>query len=177
MFIYEFKNPSRILITKIVISGFYLTLYTSKALSQELNPMIKAFGLSNIRFTEDPAHIYCHHPYIEFSALGDGVPHKHLILPTDKERVNSLRELLHFLVERQSNFSLRQQDYQNFVTALETERKSYGHKTFPLQVQEASDQYDTKTPFILEEEVDRILSSFIRYTNDPHYLKLEAINN
>jgi hypothetical protein len=176
MFIYEVKSADSCLMTKIVISGDHLVIYTNKPNSQELNGIMHSFNLESVVSGDHPAHIFCHNPYIKFSALGDSIPHKHFKFPPKVDRFDYLKQIFDFLVNRQNNQSLRKKDYDTFIFNLNEERQSYGHKQFPPEVQKAIDCYDLKTPYIPKDEIEVILASFSQYINCTHNMNIENIS-
>lgn len=175
MFIYEFKSKDA-LISKIVISNSYLTIYTNKPHSPELNPMIDHFKLRSIRFAEDPNHVFCHNPYIKFSAQGDAIPHKHLRFPPDIDRLAYLKEIFNYLIDRQADLGLKRQDQQSFIQALNEEREFRKHDHFPKDIQEVLDNYNASMPYIAENEVEIIIDLYSHYINDAYYSNVEAVN-
>ena len=112
MFVYEFEAGNTCLVTKIVISGSHLVLYTNKKNSQELLFMVRKFNLHSIISGDHPAHVFGHNAHVDFSAMGDTLPHKHLKFPSDTDRLSSLNDIFNFMLDRQHNPSIRKQDYE-----------------------------------------------------------------
>lgn len=117
MFIYEFQSAN-CLLRKVLISGPTLTIYTSKPNLQEFQAISRYFQLRSIRFAEDPRHNFCHNPYVSFSAQGDSIPHKHYKLPEGVNKASYVEAIFHYLIENQSNISLRKEAYDQFIKAL-----------------------------------------------------------
>lgn len=175
MFIYEFKSEITSLITKVVISGNHITLYTNKNNAQELNTLKDFLKLEHAFFSEHPSHNFCHNPFVDFSARGDGVPHKHIRFPPDGNRAVHLKNIVNHLLDRQKNPLLRKQDYDNFINGLDEERRSHNDTCFPKYVQDAIDTYDLQTPFVPEHEINGLVNAFDQYANNAFHHNVEAI--
>lgn len=175
MFVYEFKSND-CLITKIVISGLHLTIYTKKPNSQELNGLIKEFNLKSPISADHPKHVFCHNNYIHFSAQGDSIPHKHLKFNSINSIIeipNQVTRMIHFLIKIQHDPSQREIEFSEFLYRLNQERLSYGHTEFPSHVQEALDNYNTTSPYIDPLECEDFLNSLNSYYNQ----KFNVIQN
>ena len=75
-----------------MISGNYLTFYTTTANCSALQPVINHFQLKS-SFADSPEHQFLHHPVVDFSRQGDRYPHKHLKFHKD-DRSQALKEIL-----------------------------------------------------------------------------------
>ena len=176
MFIYEFKPGFNCLITKIVISGQYLTVYTSKNNCYEFQDIVNALNLRCHVSADHPFHTYCHTPYIQFSALGSSVPHKHLRFPDNYDRSAYLRQFFEALIFSQNDLTSRQLAHSKLLTELNKERESYGDTEFPQHIQQAIDSYDLDNPFIPLEEIDQVLAAFTSYLQDTDRLNIEKVS-
>ena len=68
---------------------------------------------------------------------------------------------------------LRQQDYEDFVSALEQERLAFGDKTFPPAIQNAIDSYDLESEYLNEAEIPILLNAFAAYTQNNFLYSLD----
>jgi len=176
MFIYEIKSNKKSIITKIVISVNYLTLYTNKPSRQEFKTLTDELGfISDSFFAEHPEHVFCHTPFVEFSARGSFHPHRHFAFPKNANRKDMLAKLLEGMVELQNNTKKRIALREELIKGLDKERLSYGHKKFPENVQEAIDSYDTETDFIAANEISIIIKKFSEYEVNSFLITCEKI--
>ncbi|MFA6302370.1 MAG: hypothetical protein WC627_04445 [Legionella sp.] len=175
MFIYEFKSSSTCLITKIVISGPYLTVYTSKKNCQEFNAVTTELDLKSTITGDHPSHVFCHTPFVAFSARGDSIPHKHLQF-SHTDRQAQLKDFFSALLVKQNNPDVRQTDFDTFVHELNKERESYQDEVFPSSVMDAINGYDRTTPFLPADEVEHALDAFAQYLKDSKRLQIENVS-
>lgn len=175
MFIYEFTSPSPCLITKFVISGSYLTVYTNKKNCQEFNSITENLNLKSSISGDHPSHVFCHTPFVGFSARGDSIPHKHLQF-SNTDRLGQLSDFFKVLLFKQNNSTLRQADFDTFVAKLNKERENYQDKSFPPSVANAINNYDLVTPFVPADEVEPALNAFAQYLKDSKRLQVENVS-
>lgn len=131
MFVYEFKSTNY-LITKIVISGLNLTVYTNKQNAEELEGIIKTLDFNSYVSADHPEHVFCHNNYIDLSATDGALSLKHVKLnniSSMKEIPTQMSELLNFLIEMQqdafNNYGITSpyispNEYSNFLASLNT---------------------------------------------------------
>jgi len=172
MFIYTFKSKGNYLVNHVVITGKHLTLYTTQNSCGAIQPLINKLKLSDNTMSGDhPAHSFLHNPFVSFSKKGDSVPHKHLKFK-DTNNLENLKSIFIFLLARQNSNELRKKDYDDFLAAINQERKDRGDKEFPSYVKKALNEYDLTTPFFPADELETLLfeykkhlgsNSFIRY--------------
>lgn len=176
MFIYEFKSGSNCLISKIVISGQYLTVYTSKENCCEFQDIISSLNLKCSVSGDHPFHTFCHTPFIEFSEHGSSIPHKHLRFPDRCDRTSYLKQFLEALIARQCDLTARQLAHTKLLSELNDERESYGDTVFPQHIQQAIDDYDLDSPFIPSKEMDHVLAAFASSLQDTSRLNIEEVS-
>lgn len=177
MFIFSFKTKGRFLIQHIVISGNFITLYTSKKDSIEIQPLITKLELSTNISGDHPKHRFLHNPFLSFSKVGDALPHKHLVF-SKRDRLTNLREICHFMLGRQSNLELRQQDHKELLAAVDKERADRGDKEFPEYIKTSFETCDLTIPFLPSQEVELLLKQFQQYLESTHLPRyIERVSN
>jgi hypothetical protein len=164
MFIYSFVNKGKYLINHIVISGTYLTFYTTSPDCSALQPVINRFKLQS-SFADSPEHQFLHHPFVDFSREGDKYPHKHMKFHKE-DRLQALKEIFNLFLQRQNDSRLRKKDFIKLRKDLHVERIAFGHKTFPPSIQAALNTYDVHTPFFPKEELPHLLKAFSKYLEE-----------
>ena len=157
MFVYSFKSKS--LIKHVVISGNYITMYTSQEHCSAVQPLINHFELTSVS-GDHPVHHLLHNSMLSFS---NGLPHKHLKF-SSSDRRQELLDICNFLLQRQHSPDLRKKDYDQLVQALNQEREDRGDKEFPEYINQSLAQYDLTTPFLPDEEIADFLKAFNQYT-------------
>ena len=176
MFIYEFTSLSTCLITRIVISGPYFTVYTSKKNCQEFNQVIEQLKMRSSIIGDHPLHFLCHTPFVAFSAQAGAIPHKHWQF-SDEDRLKQLGTFFYAFLEKQSNSDLRKKDYQIFVDKLNVEREGFGLAEFPDDIIKLINSYDLETPFIPANEVEQALAAFAKYLQNTDHINLEKVGS
>lgn len=177
MFVYEFKSTS-CLISKIVISGLYLTIYTSRSSAAELEGTIQKLNLHGNISADHPKHVFCHNSHIDFSARGDSIPHKHLKfnnISSIKEIPAQMKALINVLIEVQQDSSIRRLEFDNLLHEANEQRISFGHAVFPEYIQEAFDNYDFTSPYISLIEREDFLASLDTYYSQDYNIQQNTL--
>lgn len=177
MFIYTFTTKGKYLLSHIVITCSYLTLYFNKENPLEISFLAEDLHMRRIKFVEDPAHKLMHNPMVKFSSLGERAPHQHMKFNSE-DRKKELTNIFLYLIEKQKDTKYRREFFHKICCDIENDRLRSGQKELPEEIQSAIDAYDFTIPFLPSQEVELLLKKFNKYLQSAGFAKkAEDIGN
>ncbi|WP_165476868.1 hypothetical protein [Legionella fairfieldensis] len=125
--------------------------------------------MRRIRFAEDPAHVLMHNPAIEFSRLGDAVPHQHMEF-NSQDRVEELKNVFLYLKKQEDSIE-RRNLFNKISQQLNEDRLKCGDQALPPEIQAAINDYNFTIPFLPSQEIELLLKQFSDYLQSDSFAK------
>jgi len=142
------------LLTQIQIQGRIITLYARKTVGEELNGVFTRLG-GRIIQADEIEHETAHGHRKE----DQNFPHVHYIMPR-KNVEQGIADLVKAIFKVNTP-DARKKEYHDFLSELEMSRRKTGHEKFPKYVQDAIDQYDLDSPFLLTQNCDELIQEIL----------------
>lgn len=148
------------LLTRIEVTGPYVTLYGRKTMVGELDNTLQELGGKFIN-AYDLEHGSVHSP----ETLLETESHVHYKLAT-KSIQEGIAGLITAIFNRQISHKLRCQDYQSMVEDYEAQRKSLGDNELPSYIRKQIRQFDTSSPFFRSSDCNKLVQNVLsKYAN------------